>query len=160
MPYIIRCYEGQDEWVSKKWLAHLNLGNDIYISFFGATKAEAEAKGHAWYEKEKKYSEKIDTSRKEPKVKVIDEWRSVPVDVWNTLIDDNKSIVDAMGAWPNPVAIGVNDGQVTASGRGHHFAGKVWMIKEDGWEKKKIRVDKSEVEKYEAEGWKRGGPRS
>ena len=44
------------------------------------------------------------------------------------------------------------------SGRGAHFVGKVWLI--HSFSRAKIRVDQSEVEKYLAEGWERGGPRS
>ena len=42
--------------------------------------------------------------------------------------------------------------------RGHHFAGKVWMI--HSFTKAKQRVNPDEVAKYEAEGWIKGGPRS
>jgi len=43
-------------------------------------------------------------------------------------------------------------------GRGHHFAGKVWMI--HSFTRAKQRVNPDEVAKYEAEGWVKGGPRS
>jgi len=43
-------------------------------------------------------------------------------------------------------------------GRGHHFAGKVWMI--HSFTRAKQRVNPDEVAKYEAEGWIKGGPRS
>lgn len=43
-------------------------------------------------------------------------------------------------------------------GRGHHFAGKVWMI--HSFTRAKQRINPDEVAKYEAEGWVKGGPRS
>jgi len=160
MPYAIRCYEGQDDWVSRKWLAHMNLGNDVYMSFFGPTKKEAEEKARAWYEKEKARFEKI---------YVPDKPKTAPVQVmgeqgnagWGSGWNDSSNTIDAMGAWPNPNAVGVNDGIVTATNRGHHFAGKVWMVKQiDGLTKHKTRVDQSQVAEYEAQGYKKGGPRS
>lgn len=45
-----------------------------------------------------------------------------------------------------------------AVNRGHHFAGKVWMI--HSFTRAKQRVNPDEVAKYEAEGWVKGGPRS
>lgn len=64
MPYVIRSYRGQDEWGGDTWLAHMNLGNDIYMSFFGATKDAAETRARDWYETEKKRWERIDPSSK------------------------------------------------------------------------------------------------
>lgn len=64
MPYVIRSYKGQDEWGGDTWLAHMNLGNDIYMSFFGATKDAAETRAREWYETEKKRWERIDPSSK------------------------------------------------------------------------------------------------
>jgi hypothetical protein len=64
MSYVIRCYEGQDEWGSNRWLAHINLGSDIYMSFFGPTKEAAEKRARNWYENERKRAERIDPSIK------------------------------------------------------------------------------------------------
>lgn len=52
----------------------------------------------------------------------------------------------------------VSHDEPVTSGRGAHFVGKVWMI--HSFTRNKIRVDASEVEKYEAEGYIKGGPRS
>lgn len=165
MPYVIRCYEGQDEWGAKKWLAHLNLGNDVYMSFLRGSKKEAEDAAREWYEHESKRFKHQDSSQMDDKpapVKVMNDggWNN-----WDNSQEfkdniDNVSWDNVLGAWPNPNSVGVNDGQVTATSRGHHFAGKVWMVKGEGWDKQKKRVDKSEVENYLKDGWIKGGPRS
>ena len=105
----------------------MNLGDNIYMSFFGATKKEAEERARTWYEKELKYQKKIDTSVKE----VLKD--STP-DGWGSFKSDT---------------------------RGSHLAGKIWMVKiaADGTKDKK-RVDPSEQSVYEANGYKKGGPRS
>lgn len=43
-------------------------------------------------------------------------------------------------------------------GRGHHFAGKVWVINRATHDLKRVGVD--ELANYEAAGYVRGGPRS
>jgi len=53
-----------------------------------------------------------------------------------------------------------NDPSGSRPEKEHHFAGKVWMVKGEGWDKQKKRVDKSEVENYLKDGWIKGGPRS
>jgi hypothetical protein len=138
--YYIRCYEGNDEWVSKKWLAHMNLGNDIYMSFFGATKKEAEERARAWYEKELKYQKRIDTSVKEEAFV-------------------NTGDPSDWGSFKSGMS-GPVGGKMTDT-RGSHLAGKIWMVKiaADGTKDKK-RVDPSEQAVYEANGYFRGGPRS
>lgn len=37
----------------KKWLAHLDLGNDIYMSFFADCKVHAIQKAEDWYNRER-----------------------------------------------------------------------------------------------------------
>lgn len=150
MSYYIRCYEGQDEWGAKKWLAHMNLGNDIYMSFFGHTKKEAEDKGHAWYAKESARFKHMDSSQMDSKPKAApvvvmnnnDGWGS---EGWG----GTAQVVAEHNGWPN---------EQTATGRGHHFAGKVWMVNKTTGDKK--RIDPSEQSTYEANGYVRGGPRS
>lgn len=44
------------------------------------------------------------------------------------------------------------------SGRGHHLAGKVWMIHKTTREK--VRIDPDQVIEYEFKGYEKGGPRS
>lgn len=158
MAYYIRSYEGQDEWVSKKWLAHMNLGNDIYMSFFGATKAEAEEKARAWYEKEKKHYEKIYVSDKKPetvKVMGLNATTGQPInpDNWDSDWGNNSG-------WGEPSGAVVDNGRFIPANesRGHHFAGKIWMVNKST--NHKTRIDQSQLSEYEANGYVRGGPRS
>jgi hypothetical protein len=74
MPYVIRVYEGQSEWGSDKYIAHMNLGSDIYMSFFGPTAKEAEDKARSWYETERKRAERIDPSIKSNQSGSSDGW--------------------------------------------------------------------------------------
>ena len=155
MPYVIRCYEGQDEWGAKKWLAHLNLGNDVYMSFLRGSKKEAEDAARNWYEAESKRFKHLDSSNMDDKpasVKLLggpDNF-TVPKNDGLTWNDWNTKSDNFWG----------NDPNGSRPEKEHHFAGKVWMVKGEGWDKQKKRVDKSEVEALEADGWKRGGPRS
>jgi hypothetical protein len=99
MSYVIRTYEGQDEWGSKKFLAHMNLGNDIYMSFFGSSASEAEGKARSWYDRERARWGKLDTSE-EPAKPAASGWGKGAG--WNS---------------PGPI-----------DKRGAGFAGKVWMF--------------------------------
>lgn len=130
--FAIRTYEGKDEWGSKKYLAHMNLGNDLYMSFFGATAKEAEERARNWYATETAKYKRIDKSEPEAKFEASN-------DGWGN-----------SDGWSKP-----------ADGRGQHFAGKIWMVKHmaDGTKDKK-RVDPSEQAVYESNGYVRGGPRS
>lgn len=128
--FAIRTYEGKDEWGSKKYLAHMNLGNDIYMSFFGGTAKEAEDRARNWYATETAKYKRIDNSEPEEKPEASN-------DGWGNA-----------DGWTKPV-----------DGRGKHFIGKVWMVKH-GPEKHKVRIDQSQVSEYEAQGYVRGGPRS
>ncbi len=130
--FAIRTYEGKDEWGSKKYLAHMNLGNDLYMSFFGATAKEAEERARNWYAVEAAKYKRIDTSEPEAKFEASN-------DGWGN-----------SDGWSKPT-----------DGRGQHFAGKIWMVKymSDGTKDKK-RVDPSEQTVYESNGYVRGGPRS
>lgn len=145
MPYVIRCYEGQDEWGAKKWLAHLNLGNDVYMSFLRGSKKEAEDAARNWYESESKRFKHLDSSNMDDKpapVKVLND------SGWGEVVNTKSD-----NFWGN-------DPNGSRPEKEHHFAGKVWMVKGEGWEKQKKRVDKSEVENYLKDGWVKGGPRS
>lgn len=145
MPYVIRCYEGQDEWGAKKWLAHLNLGNDVYMSFLRGSKKEAEDAARNWYEAESKRFKHLDSLNMDDKpapVKVLNDGG------WGEVVNTKSD-----NFWGN-------DPNGSRPEKEHHFAGKVWMVKGEGWEKQKKRVDKSEVENYLKDGWVRGGPRS
>ena len=132
--FAIRTYEGKDEWGSKKYLAHMNLGNDLYMSFFGATAKEAEERARNWYATETAKYKRIDKSEPEAKA-------------------DEKFMEGSQ--WGN------SDWSKPADGRGQHFAGKIWMVKHmaDGTKDKK-RVDPSELSKYIELGYIKGGPRS
>lgn len=69
-------------------------------------------------------------------------------------VDKITSLYDAeINKWKN-----TGEGAKISVNRGHHFAGKVWMI--HSFTKAKQRVNPDEVAKYEAEGWIKGGPRS
>ena len=145
MPYVIRCYEGQDEWGAKKWLAHLNLGNDVYMSFLRGSKKEADDAARNWYESESKRFKHLDSSNMDDKpapVKVLNDGG------WGEVVNTKSD-----NFWGN-------DPNGSRPEKEHHFAGKVWMVKGEGWEKQKKRVDKSEVENYLKDGWVKGGPRS
>lgn len=140
MPYTIRSYEGQDDWGNDKWLAHMNLGSHIYMSFFGPTKEAAETRARDWYEKERKRLGKQDTSEKK--------WSE---DDW---IKTDPKPVDNAG-WGNAQPISNDDwGQPKI----HALAGKVWMVNRAT--NHKTRIDPSEVDSYIANGYVRGGPRS
>jgi hypothetical protein len=147
MPYVIRCYEGQDEWGAKKWLAHLNLGNDIYMSFLRGSKKDAEDAAREWYEHESKRFKHQDSSQMDDK--------PAPVKVMND--GGWADVGDSNSGWPSSNS---TDGWNDVQTKEHHFAGKVWMVKGEGWEKQKKRVNKSEVENYLKDGWIKGGPRS
>lgn len=45
----INCYQSED---GLRWLAHMELGRDLYMPFFGPTKAEAVAKAENWLHNE------------------------------------------------------------------------------------------------------------
>lgn len=74
MPYVIRTYEGKDEWGKDRFLVHMNLGSDIYMSFFGSSAKEAEDKARNWYENERKRAERIDPSIKSAATVSNDGW--------------------------------------------------------------------------------------
>lgn len=69
-----------------------------------------------------------------------------------------KLINKAMSIAAKPLIDAIPQSYDTRNGRGHHFAGKVWMI--HSFTRAKQRVNPDEVAKYEAEGWIKGGPRS
>lgn len=53
---------------------------------------------------------------------------------------------------------GWSSAPVKVDGRGHHLAGKVWMINRATADK--VRIEPSQVADYESRGYVRGGPRS
>lgn len=76
MPYVIRTYVGSDEWGNKKYLAHMNLGNDCYMSFFGENSEVAETKAINWYDEQRTRYKTIDTTitDDEPKTNFSSSW--------------------------------------------------------------------------------------
>lgn len=132
MVFVIRSYEGNDEWVSKKWLAHMNLGNDVYMSFFGATKVEAEDKARLWYEREKSRIERQYVPDGQVKVAVKSDWNA---------------------GWGNALNAGNDWGNTE-----HKMAGKVWMLNRSTGDR--ARIEQNEVAKYEQNGYIKAGPRS
>ena len=141
MSYVIRCYEGQDEWGSKKWLAHLNLGNDIFMSFLRGSKADAEAAARDWYERESKRFKHQDSCDMDGEVKVVNSAGG-----WNATAPTGENWGSNSG-WGTPV-----DGRVAA------FAGKVWMLNRTTGERARIEVGL--VAEYEGKGFIKAGPRS
>lgn len=147
MSFAIRTYEGKDEWVSKKYLAHMNLGNDVYMTFFGASVKEAEDKARVWYEKEQKHFQKL--------YKPDDEAKGFKADE-DVIFESEKRVIQSDG-WGSGWGSFESE---KLSGKGKHFAGKIWMVKINGDEKIKKRIDPSEEQSYIDQGYVRGGPRS
>ncbi len=114
----------------KKFLAHVNLGNDIYMSFFGAYQVQAVERAEAWYARERAHQLVLEAG----------------VDRASANLEKRTGI--------NPSGSGLNPG----GGRGAHFIGKVWMIHQVT--RAKVRVPAGEVAGMEATGYVRGGPRS
>lgn len=55
----ITTYQSGKADVSKRWLAHMNLGGDIYMSFFGPSEQIAMDKANSWYEAEKARQDRL-----------------------------------------------------------------------------------------------------
>lgn len=108
MSYVIRCYEGEDQWGSKKWLAHLNLGNDLFMSFLRGTKKEAEDAARDWYERESKRFKHQDSCNMDGEGKKEDGCGDVP----------------ASNGW--------------GSSGDHKMIGKVWMLNRTTGERTRI----------------------
>lgn len=100
MSYSITTYKAEVELSNRQYLSHMNLGNDLFISFFGSTKEEAEAKARSWYEAEARRWGKIET----PSARVVAPTSEKPL------------ANDGWGSAFKPDA------------RGTHFAGKIWML--------------------------------
>lgn len=49
----ITMYQSTDCPIAKIWLAHMDFGNDTYMSFFGPTAEAAEKRANDWYDKER-----------------------------------------------------------------------------------------------------------
>ena len=144
MSYVIRCYEGQDEWGSKKWLAHLNLGNDIFMSFLRGSKVDAETAARDWYERESNRFKHKDSCDMDGEGSVyVKEPLSDPVSGWG----------NAVGGWSSgPVGGKMTDGRAAA------FTGKVWMLNRTTGER--ARIEAGLVAEYEGKGFIKAGPRS
>jgi len=139
MSYVIRCYEGQDEWGSKKWLAHLNLGNDIFMSFLRGSKVDAETAARDWYERESKRFKHKDSCDIDGEVKVVEAKKDE--------------------AWATGQQWGSGDGWGTpVDGRAAAFTGKVWMLNRTTGER--ARIEAGLVAEYEGKGFIKAGPRS
>lgn len=120
MPTIIT-YQSSTAEPVKRWLAHMNLGGDIYMSFFGTSEQAAINRANAWYEAEKTRQARL-------------------------------------GGYEAPEIKGTTLVEKPTGGRGHHFSGKVWVINRSTHDLK--RIEPSELQSYEANGYVRGGPRS
>jgi hypothetical protein len=142
MPYIIRSYEGQDDWGNRKWLAHLDMGDGDFVGFFGSTKAEAENEARAWYEQFTNAKPKANEALKNLINSTAEAgWGSVG---WGKPSESewgkNSNI-----EWRNPEATE------------HGMTGKVWMINKDNH---RVRIAADQVDEYTAKGYVQGGPRS
>src|SRR4051812_47213713 len=45
-------YQSTKAWPEKRWLVHMELGKDIYMSFFGKSEEEALAKANSFWQRE------------------------------------------------------------------------------------------------------------
>lgn len=159
MPYVLRSYEGQDEWTSYKWLAHMDLGHNCFISFFGNTKEEAERKAREWYAAEEAKQKRIDKSENlavgQRKIVEDSGWSKRKVtNRWGLPMPAGE---DGSNGWP--VAKAATDAWLsgTPAEPEHGMTGKVWMLNSANH---RVRINASEQADYEAKGYIRGGPRS
>lgn len=96
---------------SKKFLAHVDLGNDIYMSFFGAYKLQAVERAENWYARERARQLKLEAGC--PHVTATGE----------NLTGDNSRASGLIN-----------------SGKGAHLRGMAWMIHEVTREKIRVPV--------------------
>lgn len=168
MPYAIRSYKGQDDWGSDTWLAHMNLGSGLFMSFFGRTQEEAEAKARNWYELEQAKYDRLEGRTQAVKADSNNGWtKTNPVDNgWGKPANEVKPIGEIVkeldgwdkgtNGWGNASISHLKDSSA-GGGSEHGMAGKVWMINKDNH---RIRVAPNEIYAYEDAGYVRGGPRS
>ena len=59
----ITIYTSPKAWPDKRWLASLDLGKGLLMSFFAASEQEAIDKANSWYENEKARQLKLEPDR-------------------------------------------------------------------------------------------------
>ena len=136
----------------QRWLAYIVLptGDFWHVRFNGPTEEIARSKAIALWTKENAKWDRLGLNRQQEEVErhmVLDDGGPA-YDVFDPICDDAKTVMNAVVVDPwtkEPV------------GRGHHFAGKVWMRHAtDGLK----RVALTEIALYEKNGYYRSGPRS
>ena len=121
----------------QRWLAYIVLpsGDFWHVRFNGPTEEIARSKAIALWTKENAKWERLGLNKSEP-----EDIEPIQADPW---LDSQYGYDQATVQAP--------------SGRGHHFAGKVWMRHAtDGLK----RVTLTEIALYEKNGYYRSGPRS
>lgn len=120
-------------------IAQLDLGRNIFMTFFGTSQEEAFGRADDWFKAETIRQRKLEG-------KLTDNVAAIANNV-------AKAIVGAT------VEAEADEGTVgsTTGTRGLHFAGKVWMFNSAN---NRVRVAASEVDGYLAQGYIKGGPRS
>lgn len=117
---------------NEAWLAYVVLpnGEQWLVRCTGHSELEAKTKAQVlWDREQKKYR------------------------AHNDLVDAEAGDVKVVHNHGTP-----NSFSVAPSGRGAHFAGKVWVIHQTTRELK--RIDPKELDSHLADGYVRGGPRS
>lgn len=96
---------------NKEWLAHMDMGGDIFMSFFGDSEESARNRAQSFWDTERARQSKIQTV-------------SIP-----TL--EGKTV--SVPGFQNPKTVGV--------GRGQANTGKVWVMSTKTGDKKRISPD-------------------
>ena len=135
----------------QRWLAYIVLptGDFWHVRFNGPTEEIARSKAIALWTKETAKWERLGLNTTvHGDAAIMNDDGGPAYDVFDPICDDAKTVMNAVVVDPwtkEPV------------GRGHHFAGKVWMRHAtDGLK----RVALTEIALYEKNGYYRSGPRS
>lgn len=120
-------------------IAQLDLGRNIFMTFFGKSAEEAFTRADDWFTAETIRQKKLEG-------KLTDNVAAIANNVAKAIVGamPDEELVEATG----PGSVG---------NRGLHFAGKVWMFNSAN---NRVRVAASEVDSYLAQGYIKGGPRS
>lgn len=119
---------------SHPYLAQLDLGRNVFMSFFGETKVEAREKAQTWYDNEVARQRRLEAG-----------------------CHSNTAIAANVAKIANNVAKAIV-AAIPSEGRGSHFGGSAWIINKAN---ERRRVPETEAATLLASGqWQRGGPRS
>lgn len=121
-------------------IAQLDLGRNIFMTFFGTSAEEAFGRADDWFKAETIRQRKLEG-------KLTDNVAAIANNVAKAIVGATVTdeMVEAVANHPGPGT------------RGLHFAGKVWMFNSAN---NRVRVAASEVDGYLAQGYIKGGPRS